>query len=43
MNHKLPHYLLTCLILAMAFPAGVHEDETLFNVFNLQDYVSSSG
>jgi len=43
MNHKLPCCLLTCLILAMAFPASAHEDETLFNVFNLQDYVSSSG
>lgn len=36
MNHKLPHYLLTCFLLAPAYSASAHKAETLFNVINLQ-------
>ena len=36
MNHKLLHYLLTCLFFALAFPASAHDEEILFNVVNLQ-------
>jgi len=36
MKHKLSCYLLSCLLLVLAFPASAHEEETLFNVINLQ-------
>lgn len=36
MNIKLIHFLFACLFYFLAFPASAHEDETLFNVVNLQ-------
>lgn len=36
MNHILPCYLLTTFLLVLTLPAGAHDQETLFNVINLQ-------
>jgi predicted secreted protein len=36
MNHKLYRYLLTCLLVIQIIPVYAHDNETLFNIINLQ-------
>lgn len=36
MNKKSPYYLMTCLLFSLTLPVSAHEEETLFNVVNLQ-------